>query len=106
MSPLRSFRFASSTDDASEVRAVPRLATLSPRSPVRLSAASPSPVALQLRCRDVHSPCCEQTLRTRQFDDLVALAREHGALRHGLTAIWYTPERLAKIATAVTRPGD
>ncbi len=75
-------------------------------TPVRLAAPSPLPLAFQLRCWDVHSPGCEKTLRARRFDELVVLARDHGALRHGLTAIWYTPERLAKLATAVTRPGD
>jgi hypothetical protein len=106
MTPAGSSRFASSVDDAGEVRADQRLATLSRRSPVRPSAVSPLPFAFRLRCGDVHSPGCEQTLGAHRLDDVVALARDHGALRHGLTAIWYTPERLAKIATAVTRPGD
>ncbi len=103
MTPAGSSRPASSVGDACEVRADPRLAALSPRSPVRQSAASPLPFAFQLHCRDFHSPGCEQTLQARHFEELVALTREHGALRHGLTAIWYTPQRLAKIAMAVAR---
>ncbi len=106
MSPAVGSRSATSVDDAGEVRADQRLATLSPRSRVRLPAASPSPFAFQLRCSDVHSPGCKQTLWARRFDELVALTRDHGAFRHGLTANWYTPERLAKIATAVMRPAD
>jgi predicted small metal-binding protein len=105
MTPAGGSRFASPLGDAGEARAGPRLATLSPSSPVR-PRATPLPFAVRLRCTDAHSPSCEHELQAHHLDELVALAREHGALRHGLTAIWYTPERLAKIAAAVTRPGD
>ncbi len=108
MTPSGSSRSASSSSagDASAVRAEPRFTKLSPRSPIRLSAAPPLASAFLLRCGDVHSPGCEQTLLAQRLDEVVALARDHGALKHGMTAIWYTHERLAKITAAVTRPGD
>jgi hypothetical protein len=40
-------------------------------------------------------------LRARRPDDVVVLAREHGALVHGFTPVWYSKQRLATIAAAV-----
>jgi hypothetical protein len=34
---------------------------------------------------------------------VLALALEHGALVHGFTPVWYTPDRVAVIGAAVTR---
>jgi hypothetical protein len=56
----------------------------------------------ELRCADVHPSGCEEAWRARHAHDLVALACEHGAHVHSFTPVWYTSERLADIAAAVT----
>ena len=60
----------------------------------------------EVRCADVHPVGCEEALRAPSAQDLVALAREHGGLAHSFTPVWYSSERLASIAAAITtRPG-
>jgi Protein of unknown function (DUF1059) len=56
-----------------------------------------------LRCADVHSAGCNRELRARRPEDVVELAREHGAVVHGFTAVWYSKQRLATIAAAIGR---
>jgi hypothetical protein len=71
------------------------------------SAAAPMPAPgpgtgdFEVRCADVHSPGCDQALRARRPDDVVGLAREHGALVHGFTPAWYSKQRLALLAAAI-----
>jgi hypothetical protein len=55
----------------------------------------------EVRCADVHSPGCEQALRGPRCEDVVELVCAHGALAHGFTSVWYSPQRLASIAGAV-----
>jgi hypothetical protein len=43
-------------------------------------------------------------LRAPRPGDVVALACEHGKRVHGYTVVWYSDERLAVIAAAVTQP--
>jgi hypothetical protein len=43
-------------------------------------------------------------LRAPRPGDVVALACEHGKLVHGYTVVWYSAQRLAAIAAAVTQP--
>jgi hypothetical protein len=56
----------------------------------------------EVRCADVHPVECEEALRAPSAHGLVALACEHGGLVHGFTPVWYSSERLASIAAAVT----
>ncbi len=72
-------------------------------TPARFERVRPM---FELRCADVHPCRCERTLRAPYAQDVVALACDHGAHVHGFTPVWYSPERLAVIAAAVTtRPG-
>jgi hypothetical protein len=81
-------------------------ATPVPKGPVRRPPRTPLRPTFELRCADVHPVGCEEALRARSAHDLVALACEHGGLVHGFTPVWYSSERLASIAAAVTaRPG-
>jgi hypothetical protein len=57
-----------------------------------------------VRCADVHPTGCDRTLRAQRPDDVVELAREHGALAHGFTPAWYSKQRLATIAAAIGLP--
>jgi hypothetical protein len=57
----------------------------------------------ELRCADVHPFGCQAALRAETLIDMVALACEHGALVHGLTPAWYSPERLQVIEEAGTQ---
>ena len=66
------------------------------------AAWRPSRPTFELRCADVHPFGCEEALRARSANDLVALACEHGGLVHGFTPAYYSSERLASIAAAVT----
>lgn len=106
MTPVGSQRSASSPDRAAGVRTDPRTAALAPSQPSFRPASTslpPSlPQAFELRCSDIHPCGCERVLRAPRPDDVVALAYEHGKLVHGYTAVWYSANRLAAIAAAVT----
>jgi hypothetical protein len=58
------------------------------------------PERFKVRRADAHA----LDVRAERFKDVVAPAYEHGALVHGLTPAWYSPERLAVIARAVKNP--
>jgi predicted small metal-binding protein len=60
------------------------------------------PQVFELWCADVHPVCCDETLRAASLEELLACTREHGERAHGFTAVWYSAERLAAIAEAVT----
>ena len=68
------------------------------------SASAPLPPAFEVRCADIHPGSCQQVLRAPRPGEVVALACEHGKLVHGFTAVWYSPQRLAVMAAAVTWP--
>ena len=102
MTPVGSYRSASSPDTAAGLRADPRIAALGPSEPSLRPARAPLPPAFEVRCADIHPGRCEQVLRAPRADDVVALACEHGKLVHGFTAVYYSAERLAAIAAAVT----
>lgn len=102
MTPVGSARSASSADTAAGLRTDPRIAALTPSEPSLRPARAPLPQAFAVRCADIHPGGCEQALRARRPDDVVALACEHGKLAHGYTPAWYSAERLAAIAAAVT----
>lgn len=100
--PVGSNGSASSPDITAGPRADPGIAALA-RSEASLQPARVTlPPAFEVRCADIHPGTCEQVLRAPRPDDLVALACEHGKLMHGFTAVWYSAERLAAIAAAVT----
>lgn len=60
--------------------------------------------AFELRCCDVHPLQCDVRLSAPDPLELCRLAREHGGLAHGFTPAWYSAERIAAIAAAVTPP--
>jgi hypothetical protein len=60
------------------------------------------PQVFELVCADAHPLGCVEVIRSQDRDTLVVLAREHGERAHGFTAAWYSAERLAAIANAVT----
>jgi hypothetical protein len=91
-----------SPDDVAALDTDRHAPTPAPKGPAR----RPSRPTFELRCADVHPVECEEALRSRSAHDLVALACEHGGLVHGFTPVWYSSERLASIAAAITaRPG-
>ncbi len=51
------------------------------------------PASVELLCSDVHFVDCAVRLSSCRPDDLVRLAREHGAQAHGFTSAWYTEAR-------------
>lgn len=63
-------------------------------------AGRPEPT-LQLRCAHVHPVDCAESWLAASSADLVTAACRHGALAHGFTPVWYSPQRLALIAAAV-----
>jgi hypothetical protein len=77
--------------------------TSSPDEP-GVRTASWSRHAFEVRCADAHPAGCAEVLDAERAGDVVALAREHGTLAHGFTAVWYGPEWLAVIAAAATEP--
>jgi len=91
--------------DAAGLRTDPPVTTLTPGWPVHQPAPAPSPRTFELRCADAHPANCTEVLRAERVGDVVALTREHGALVHGFTTVWYRPQRLATMAAAVTRRG-
>jgi hypothetical protein len=98
LTPTSSLSSVLSPDDPVTSDTYPHAATPAPKEQMRPT--------FELRCADVHPVGCEEALRARSAHDLVALACEHGGLVHGFTPVWYSSERLASIAAAVTaRPG-
>ena len=71
-------------------------------SPDDAAALRRSRPTSELRCADVHPFGCEEALRAPSAHGLVSLACEHGGLAHGFTPAWYSSERLASIAAAIT----
>ena len=102
MTPANRFSFVPLPHDAATSSAGFGVATLAPREPVRAVARASLPQRFEVRCADVHALSCEETLRAERFTDVVALACQHGALLHGFTPAWYSRQRLALIARAVT----
>jgi len=98
VTPASSVSSVLSPDDAAALDTDRHAATPAPKGPVR----PPWRPTFELRCTDVHPCGCEEALRARSAHDLVALACEHGGLVHGFTPVWYSSERLASIAAAVT----
>ncbi|MGZ6575674.1 MAG: hypothetical protein ACXVHJ_32245 [Solirubrobacteraceae bacterium] len=102
MTPASGVSSVLSPDDAAALDTDRHAATPPPTEPVR----RPSRPTFELRCADIHPFGCEEALRARSAHDLVALARDHGGLVHGFTPVWYSSERIAGIAAAITtRPG-
>jgi hypothetical protein len=99
VTPTRSVSSVLSPDDAAALNTDRHAAMPAPTEPVR----RPWRPTFELRCADVHPLGCEESLRARSAHDLVALACEHGGLAHGFTPVWYSAERLASIAAAITR---
>jgi GH35 family endo-1,4-beta-xylanase len=60
---------------------------------------------LELCCADVHPQGCAEMLNARHTDDLVEVAREHGARVHGFTPVWYSQQRLADMAAVGAASG-
>jgi hypothetical protein len=77
-------------------------ATLVPRDGALPSAWAPFPQRFELGCADVHPVRCNLALRSSNLEELVALVSAHGASAHGFTPVWYSPERVAAMATAAT----
>ena len=94
VTPASSGSFVLSPDDAAASDTDRHAATTALRRPSRPT--------FELRCADVHPAGCEEALRARSAHYLVALARDHGGLVHGFTPVWYSSERLASIAAAIT----
>ena len=97
---------ASSPGTAAGLRTDPRIAALAPSELSLRPARALLPQAFEVRCADIHPGGCAQALRAPRPDDVVALACEHGKLVHGYTPVWYSAERLAAIAAAVTQPRE
>jgi uncharacterized protein DUF1059 len=91
---------ASLIDEASGSRVLP-VARFARSAAVPASAPGLGTGDFELRCSDVHPTGCNRKLRAQRPDDLVELAREHGALVHGFTPVWYSKQRLATIAAAI-----
>ena len=104
MTPVGSHRSASSPHTAAGSHPDPRVAALAASDRSLRPAGAPWPHVFEVRCADVHPGGCGTALRAPRPGDVVALACEHGALAHGLTPAWYSPERLATIATVVAGP--
>ena len=98
MTPASGVSSVLSPDDAAALDTDRHAATTALKGPVR----RPSRPTFELRCGDVHPLGCEESLRARSARDLVALACEHGGLAHSFTPVWYSSERLAGIAAAIT----
>jgi hypothetical protein len=81
------------------MRTDPRDATLNTEKPVYPPARAAVPHVFGLWCADVHAA----VPGAGRAGDVVALAREHGALVHGFTSVCCGPQRLGLMA-AVTRP--
>ncbi len=70
----------------------------SPAPDLRRSSAP----SFRLRCSDVHPVRCDVAQGASTPSELVEWACAHGASDHGFTPVWYSPARVASIASAVT----
>jgi predicted small metal-binding protein len=52
----------------------------------------------EVRCADVHPVQCEVALRASSNEALTDRVRAHGASVHGFTPVWYSRERITRIA--------
>jgi hypothetical protein len=92
----------SSPVPAPALGADPPNATLVPREGALPPGRAPFSPRFELRCADVHPVRCDEALRSSSPRELVARACAHGASAHGFTPAWYSPERVAAMAGAVT----
>jgi hypothetical protein len=92
----------SSRVSAAALGAEPPIATLVPRDGALPPRRAPFSQRFELRCADVHPVRCDEALRSSSPRELVARACAHGASAHGFTPAWYSPERVAAMAGAVT----
>jgi hypothetical protein len=100
-----------SRDDGSESR--PRVLDFSGNDPaapsrngarqVSASVGDASRAPLEMRCEELHPIRCAQLLQANSPAEMVNVAREHGALIHGFTPVWYDQERLTSMSTTVAR---
>jgi hypothetical protein len=59
----------------------------------------------ELPCAGVHAVRCGVALRGSSREEVVELARAHGAAAHGFTPAWYSPRRVAAMMAAATSTG-
>jgi predicted small metal-binding protein len=65
------------------------------------------PRSCEVRCADVHPVQCNVALHASSNEALTDRVRAHGASVHGFTPVWYSRERIARIAwiaDAAVRP--
>ena len=79
-------------------------------SPVAIGSLGHSAIAsvtdgFDLPCAGLDSVRCGLVVRGSSPEEVVALARVHGARAHGFTPAWYGPRRLAAMMAAVTSNG-
>jgi hypothetical protein len=58
---------------------------------------------IELACEQLHPVHCAERLRADSPNELIAIAMEHGARKHGFTPVWYTQGRRAAMAMAAMR---
>ena len=80
------------------------------RSPMAIDGPAHDAIAsfadsFELSCAGVHSVRCGVALRGASREEVVELARAHGASAHGYTPAWYSSGRLAAMMAAVTSTG-
>jgi hypothetical protein len=56
------------------------------------------PHTCEVRCADVHPVQCKVELRASSNGALTDCVRAHGASVHGFTPVWYSRERITRIA--------
>lgn len=56
------------------------------------------PRTCEVLCADVHPVQCEVAFRASSTEALTDSVRAHGASVHGFTPVWYSRERIARIA--------
>jgi hypothetical protein len=56
------------------------------------------PRTREVRCADVHPVQCKVALRASSYEALTDRVRAHGAIAHGFTPVWYSRERISRIA--------
>jgi hypothetical protein len=96
MTPVGSDWSAWSPEGAVGSRVDARLAALALGEPLLPPTGDPSLHAFEVRCADVHSGASRRRY-ARNSPAMLSLACEHGALVHGFTPAWYSPDRLAAI---------
>jgi predicted small metal-binding protein len=74
-------------------------------TPGRFATRDAPQEQFRLRCADVHPVGCDVELVSSSRDEVVVRACSHGARAHGFTPAWYSPGRLAAIATEVAQTG-